>query len=65
MGCRTALEQPCAGLLPDQVYDFEIGRRQRRFQFVELGNEGLQFLLTPVVPVEALRMGLDIARQTL
>jgi hypothetical protein len=40
MGCRTALKQPYAGLLSDEIHDLEVGRRQGRLQFVELGNEG-------------------------
>ena len=65
MCCSTALEDSYAGLLPDEVSDLKISRLKRRFQFVELGDEGTQLLLTPAIPVKALRMGLDVALKTL
>jgi len=61
MGRRAAFEQPGAGLLPNEVNDLKIGRGKRRFQFVELGDEDLQLLRTPAIPIEAFRAGLDVA----
>src|SRR4029453_10175717 len=40
-------------------------RLKCRFQFIELGDEGTQLLVTLAISVEALRMGLDVTLEAL
>src|SRR5882724_473313 len=42
-----------------------MGRLKCRFQFIELGYEGTQLLLTLAISVEAFRVGLDVALEAL